>query len=642
MKRLFSIMLFLLVVVGCYAQNKVRGELRTEENGFQWYCYKGKEAYTKDGVRLFPDVKASNIKYIISLKGIKTEHDIENGCFLVELKKEQHFVLDGMLIERKVNNLYTTYGKLIAGLVFHIVSRLSIGGYETGGQKYYYNIIEVPLLISWGDNQVSRTTLIVNDDSKPMVNDDGHPILYSSFKGILFYSEKPDKRIGFWGTTKSGNTFIITDKCGGLELQGSYEVSFDDYIVYAQSEDKKTQKLYSKDWTYLGELENSAGAFRLIKKNDYVGVVNKEGNWVIKQEYPKIDVLSSSDKIYFIVKRNAECGLFDNEGREMIPMSRGYTSIDYDSSKGTFAFKKTRYTGECDAQGNEISLTKLPPTANDIKAEGGYASAVEMMNGSIKYYKVSKGGKYGLTSSEGKVIVPVEMEALESAGTGYLRFKLNGFYGIVNYAGKIIIPTDRGYTKIGDYVSFTKRFAYEMDGYKGECNNLGVQVSKIKVNKTQQSAGSNSSSSKTSNDLATFDLKGNVKKCVMGSDTQEFDRNGKLIVSGNQEIIYDNKGRISEIKVGIDRLGGGYKYEYDNNGRVKIEVSLLSLLGNTAEMRNQFFYNNKGQIVKKILTTNDGAEQTIIYSDYTYDSHGNWISRKKDGSTIETRTIEYY
>lgn len=277
-----------------------------------------------------------------------------------------------------------------------------------------------------------------------------------------------------------------------------------------------------------------------------------------------------------------------------------------------------------------------------IKAEGGYASAVELMNGSTKYYKVSKGGRYGLTNSEGKVIIPCEMESLEQAGTGFLRFKLNGFYGIVNYAGKIIIPTDRGYTKIGDYVSFTKRFPYEMDGWKGECNNLGVQVSKIKVNKpvAQQSIGS-SSSSKTSNDLATFDLKGNVKKCVMGSDTREFDRNGKLIVSGNQEIIYDNKGRISEIKVGIDGLGGGFKYEYDNNGRVKIEISLLSILGNTAEVRDQFFYNNKGQIVKCYLTTNGGAEQTIIYSDYEYDSHGNWISRKKNGNT-ETRTIEYY
>ena len=133
---------------------------------------------------------------------------------------------------------------------------------------------------------------------------------------------------------------------------------------------------------------------------------------------------------------------------------------------------------------NEFKRNNTPDKV--VKRNGGYASAVEMKNGSTKYYKVSKGGRYGLTDAYGKVIVPCEMEALESAGTGYLKYKVNGFWGVMNYTGKIIIPTDRGYTRIGDYVSFTKRFAYEMDGWKGECNNLGVQVSKIKVNTPKQ------------------------------------------------------------------------------------------------------------------------------------------------------------
>ena len=90
---------------------------------------------------------------------------------------------------------------------------------------------------------------------------------------------------------------------------------------------------------------------------------------------------------------------------------------------------------------------------------------MEMMNGSTKYYKVSKNGRYGLTDAEGKVIVPTEMEALESAGTGYLKYKLNGFWGVMNYAGKIIIDTDRGYTSIGDFKTFNKRFPYTMTGY---------------------------------------------------------------------------------------------------------------------------------------------------------------------------------
>ena len=57
---------------------------------------------------------------------------------------------------------------------------------------------------------------------------------------------------------------------------------------------------------------------------------------------------------------------------------------------------------------------------------------MELNNGSTKYWKVSKGGRYGLTDAEGKVIVPTEMEALESAGAGYLRYKLNGFWGIMD------------------------------------------------------------------------------------------------------------------------------------------------------------------------------------------------------------------
>ena len=118
-------------------------------------------------------------------------------------------------------------------------------------------------------------------------------------------------------------------------------------------------------------------------------------------------------------------------------------------------------------------------------------------------YKVSKNGRYGLIGKDGNTIVPCEMEALESAGTGYLRYKLNGFWGLMNYQGKIIIDTNRGYTSIGDFKSFNKRFAYTMTGYKGECDATGRQISKIKVETPKQNtsvvSSSSSSSSSSSN-----------------------------------------------------------------------------------------------------------------------------------------------
>lgn len=119
------------------------------------------------------------------------------------------------------------------------------------------------------------------------------------------------------------------------------------------------------------------------------------------------------------------------------------------------------------------------------------------------YLIVKKNGKCGLVSFRNQEIVPTELDALEKCGTGFLRFKINGFWGVMNYTGKVIIPTDRGYTKIGDYVSFTKRFPYEMDGYKGECNSLGVQVSKIKVATPKTTNTTTSTSSNSSNSSAS-------------------------------------------------------------------------------------------------------------------------------------------
>ena len=186
--------------------------------------------------------------------------------------------------------------------------------------------------------------------------------------------------------------------------------------------------------------------------------------------------------------------------------SLGHGNFQYTSYKGDIIYMpstliaKGRYVWEkwglsvesVNAYTKSIGMI----TEESIKEKGGYSIATELMNGSIKYWKVSKGGRYGLTDAEGKVIVPTEMEALESAGTGYLRYKLNGFWGLMDYAGKIIIDTDRGYTSIGDFVTFTKRFPYTMTGYKGECDINGKQISKIKVETPKQNSSLSKSSSK--------------------------------------------------------------------------------------------------------------------------------------------------
>ena len=239
--------------------------------------------------------------------------------------------------------------------------------------------------------------------------------------------------------------------------------------------------------------------------------MTSDGKWTVPldKEYSDISFL---DDNYIKVCKDGYYGIITPNGDEVIPISRGYKSIgDYNSAKGTFAFTKRAMKGICDMRGHEKFTGRIALTEDEIKSSGGFSSVVAMYYGSTKYYKVSKDSRYGLTDSYGKQVIPIEMDALESAGTGYLKYKLNGFWGLMNYQGKILIDTDRGYTSIGDYKSFSKRFAYTMSGYKGECDAAGRQISKIKVETPKQQTASSSSSSSSSNSSSNSNTGNNTQ-----------------------------------------------------------------------------------------------------------------------------------
>ena len=203
---------------------------------------------------------------------------------------------------------------------------------------------------------------------------------------------------------------------------------------------------------------------------------------------------------------------FTNNRTEILNIADGVKNIN----KNAFITRGELYKGEIHSLPAYINVTNCTDYgiskesvmayrnstwdegSRNIRAKGGYSSVMVMKNGSRKCYKVSKDGRYGLTDAEGRLIVPTELEALEDAEMGYLKFKLNGFWGLMDYAGKIIIDTSRGYTSIGNFISFTKRFPYTMTGYKGECDLTGKEISKIKVATPQQSTASNSSNSSSS------------------------------------------------------------------------------------------------------------------------------------------------
>ena len=144
-------------------------------------------------------------------------------------------------------------------------------------------------------------------------------------------------------------------------------------------------------------------------------------------------------------------------------------------------------------------------------------------------------------------------------------------------------------------------------------------------------------------DLELNQVSGPVKSIVsnvMGmAQTITFTKEGKMSQEGMSDAVYDADGYMQSAKMKImgNEMPIAYKWE---NGRVISQSS--NMMGQ--EVKITYAYNDKGAVASQTI---EGGPQsmTINYTDFQYDSHGNWISRKTSmmGQEMEQkRTITYY
>ena len=145
-------------------------------------------------------------------------------------------------------------------------------------------------------------------------------------------------------------------------------------------------------------------------------------------------------------------------------------------------------------------------------------------------------------------------------------------------------------------------------------------------------------------DVEFNEANGPVKKIVSSTMGREqvinFTKEGKMEREGLTNAVYDANGFLqSATMTMMQGQAVDVKYKWEN-GRVVSQS--MSMMGR--DMTTKRTYNDKGAVAAESMDMG-GQEMNIPYSEYKYDDHGNWISRKTSmmgQEMVQTRTIEYY
>ena len=127
---------------------------------------------------------------------------------------------------------------------------------------------------------------------------------------------------------------------------------------------------------------------------------------------------------------------------------------------------------------------------------------------------------------------------------------------------------------------------------------------------------------------------------MMGHDmVVNFSNEGKMSSQDMTDAVYDADGFLQSVKRSMMGQSIEVKYKWENG---RIVSQSMNMMGNDVVVK--LTYNDKGTIASQVMDMG-GQQMEMPYTDYKYDDHGNWISRKSSmmGREMEqTRKIEYY
>lgn len=132
-----------------------------------------------------------------------------------------------------------------------------------------------------------------------------------------------------------------------------------------------------------------------------------------------------------------------------------------------------------------------------------------------------------------------------------------------------------------------------------------------------------------------------IETSLMGmAQVTTFTPDGKMTREGLSDAVYDADGYLQSCKMSFQGNVMSFSYKWENG---KIVSQTMDMGGGQAFTISRT-YNEKGAPAADTFDMG-GQVMDNPYTDYKYDDHGNWISRKTNmmGQEMEqTRTITYY
>lgn len=167
--------------------------------------------------------------------------------------------------------------------------------------------------------------------------------------------------------------------------------------------------------------------FIIVKNNDYYGIVDYQGKYILEPSYQKINLYALNNKI--ILKKNELNQIYNLKTRTIEKDSVGeITLINY--QKKIYREESNKMFGLLDSLFNPI----LPKVFNELYM-------IEFSEGLML---LSQNQKYGVYNPNlNKFIIPIEYDEIRTIGSSQTHFKVKkeGKVGVINLSGKQTIPT---------------------------------------------------------------------------------------------------------------------------------------------------------------------------------------------------------